>query len=289
MNINEISEENFKSKVDELSKKIVDENLNINQSNFCIALERRLKELYNVNIYVFTNDRKTVVDCELWKPYTFKKPIKKNESQIYRQLKIDDWFSNFKNYIFEESQELSSDYFKNDLKEYFEIVKPCCTEHVNIFLDNVKFVLANSQLLMVWNEEEKLYSKKTYINRSNVSKKELYEHAKKKAKEYWNRDFDQEIKLVNKRWKTLLGLYYSSTKHIELSKLVNNTRKKEDILKTLEHELVHWHLHTSNENFRDVDFRFIEECLKFNIKLSGAKSAQKAYQKYKKEILKEIN
>ena len=107
----------------------------------------------------------------------------------------------------------------------------------------------------------------------------LYSFAKEQALLHWNREFDIEIELVNTPWRRTRGMYIQNIETgrnwIRMSRKTNTTRSWEDVKGTLLHELVHWHLHTSDMPYRDRDIEFARECLRVGAPISGSKIARK--------------
>ena len=128
-------------------------------------------------------------------------------------------------------------------------------------------------------EEELDFSVKP-ISVQNKHLEELYNYAKSKAIELWNREFDIEIKVTNANWSRWLGYYTfnraTNKGYIKMSLRVNSRYSKEEVYGTLLHEMVHWHLHTSNKPFRDSDVEFALECLRVGAPFSSTIAARKA-------------
>lgn len=128
---------------------------------------------------------------------------------------------------------------------------------------------------------KKNYSQKNNKVLSDVSLYELYCFAREKSMEFWGREFDIEIELVNTYWKNQNGsyIYYIQEDRsvIRMSSKRNMYRSKEQVLSTLLHEMVHWHLHTIGLPYHDDDKEFIEEIQRVGSHISGTKKAQKAF------------
>ena len=107
-------------------------------------------------------------------------------------------------------------------------------------------------------------------------REELYNYAKLKAKELWNREFDIEIKMNDINWTRRLACYNPNEKSIKMSFKINLKHSKENVYGYLLHEMVHWHLHTTNQPYDDSDINFALECIKVGAPLSGAPAAIKA-------------
>ncbi|MGG3803140.1 SprT-like domain-containing protein [Metabacillus fastidiosus] len=115
---------------------------------------------------------------------------------------------------------------------------------------------------------------------------ELYEFARQKAKELWNREFDISIVLYKRKWRRRLAAYCvyldgSQKPFIKMSQIVNQSRTRKEIFDILLHEMVHWHLHTTGQPFSDGDQNFVAECLKVGAPISEVQKAQKALKKFK--------
>lgn len=113
---------------------------------------------------------------------------------------------------------------------------------------------------------------------------ELYDYAKEQSCKWWNREFDIKIVLTSADWRSQRGCYTSYRDNsrppfIKMSSVVNARRPKEMVLKTLLHELVHWHMHTSGLPCNDTDEAFVRECLRVGASISGTKIAQEALRK----------
>ena len=111
-----------------------------------------------------------------------------------------------------------------------------------------------------------------------IDLKALYAYAKEQAQLHWQREFDIEIELVDRKWSATGGMYIHNTETgrnwIRMSKVMNKARTWEQVQATLLHELVHWHMHTSGLPYRDDDVEFAMECLRVGAKISGTKIAQ---------------
>ncbi|MFF2532442.1 SprT-like domain-containing protein [Brevibacillus sp. NPDC058079] len=107
------------------------------------------------------------------------------------------------------------------------------------------------------------------------------------VKKHWQRDDIPRIVIDSDRehdWTNTLAVYWNDTRTIEFKSTVNTRRTLRQIKKTLLHELCHWYLHITDQNFRDYDERFAKELIRV-----GAGSthnpdvhAVKAFQKAKK-------
>ena len=117
---------------------------------------------------------------------------------------------------------------------------------------------------------------------------ELNDFARQYARKFWNREFDIKVELVNRAWRRRAAAYivYSNgRKLIRMSKVNNRMMSNEEVLGTLKHELVHWHLHTTGKNFSDDSEEFVAECIRIGAPISRAKNAQEAYGDYIKKNL----
>lgn len=122
----------------------------------------------------------------------------------------------------------------------------------------------------------------------NFTESELNGFAKEYARRFWNREFDIKVELVNRAWKRRLAVYsvYNNGKKvIRMSKINNQKMSNEAVLGTLRHELVHWHLHTSGQDFSDDSEVFVAECIRVGAPISAARKAQEAYGEYIKKNL----
>lgn len=118
-----------------------------------------------------------------------------------------------------------------------------------------------------------------------ITKRDLYEEAKRFCQSSWGVHYTGGIEIIKRRrWRRLLGLYFSHNRTIRMCHVTMREVGKEVTFDALRHELVHWYLHTTNQPHSDTDFRFIEECLKLGVILSKAKNAQEAYQRYLKRM-----
>ena len=113
-----------------------------------------------------------------------------------------------------------------------------------------------------------------------IDLKALYAFAKEQAQLHWQREFDIEIELVDRKWSATGGMYIRNTetgrKWIRMSKLMNKARTWEQVQATLLHEMVHWHMHTSGLPYHDEDVDFAMECLRVGASISRTKRAQHA-------------
>lgn len=114
---------------------------------------------------------------------------------------------------------------------------------------------------------------------------ELYKEAHTLCQKHWGVDYTGTIELVEEEWH-LLNADIEFRKscptyaNIRMSKPKNQKRSREDISKTLLHELVHWRLRTIGQPFRDFDKEFIQEALRVGASISMAEDAQLAFRKY---------
>lgn len=107
----------------------------------------------------------------------------------------------------------------------------------------------------------------------------LYDFAKEQAQLHWQREFDIEIELVDRFWRSTNGMYVNNLetghKYIRMSKKRNMMRSWDRVKGTLLHELVHWHLNTTGQPYSDDDIEFAQECMRVGAPISGTKIAQK--------------
>ncbi|MFF5993689.1 hypothetical protein AAGS61_02890 [Lysinibacillus sp. KU-BSD001] len=113
---------------------------------------------------------------------------------------------------------------------------------------------------------------------------DLYDYAKEQSYRWWNRKFDIQIVLTSADWRRQNGCYIHYTDNsrppfIKMSAVKNARRSKEEVYKTLLHELVHWHMHTSGLPCKDTDEDFVRECIRVGAPISGTKIAREALRK----------
>ncbi|ATH59640.1 hypothetical protein BJG89_04795 [Staphylococcus nepalensis] len=120
------------------------------------------------------------------------------------------------------------------------------------------------------------------------TEKDLFNYAQLFVKEYWNREFNIRIELVNRDWKRKLASYHfnlkTGDKFIRMSKIVNKNYSKDDVLNSLLHELVHWVLHSSGKPFKDDSKEFVAECIRVGAPFSKTKVAQNALKNYSSNL-----
>lgn len=119
---------------------------------------------------------------------------------------------------------------------------------------------------------------------------QLYALADELSMKWWNVPFDGVIELKNRRWKNINGRFLRSMHEntsfeipaiIQMCTKRNGDRTEEEVKGTLLHELVHWRLFTLGVPHRDSDKEFVAEAIRVGAPISGAKKAQKAFEKYK--------
>lgn len=125
-----------------------------------------------------------------------------------------------------------------------------------------------------------------------VELRELYDYASKFCRKWWDVDFTDEIRLVDRQWRRRWAYFRVDWRGhsredailtIVMSRKVNYELGREKIFGTLKHELVHWYLFRSNQPFRDDTPEFVRECLHVGAPFSGTKKAQEAVRVYGKE------
>jgi SprT-like protein len=107
------------------------------------------------------------------------------------------------------------------------------------------------------------------------------------ARRHWGVDYTGSLRLVSREWTCYNAKYRykrdrtdMSLQEIVMSVRTNARRGAASVAGSLLHELVHWRLHTSGLPCSDENDEFIVECLRVGAPISGAASAQKAYQRY---------
>lgn len=196
------------------------------------------------------------------------------------QFQLDKYFKDFEESIRDEAIYLN--HLKEHLINYAHgfNAKPKLlrqfTETLKVY-DDYK-----NQLVFQYNELNGEVVKYRPIIRlyEKITLEQLYNFAIEKSHILWNRKFDGEIKLERRFYVDLLGTYCSDDRVIRMSEYCNAITPKEEVFDTLLHEMVHWHLHTTGENYNDEDTEFIEECLRVKCGLSKAPSAIRAYENY---------
>lgn len=130
-------------------------------------------------------------------------------------------------------------------------------------------------------EQLTLFGESTPIENSympQIDLKALYAFAKEQAQLHWNREFDIEIELVQRKWRRRQACYSinlaTGISLIKMSAITNARLTWEQVQGNLLHELVHWHLHTTGQPFGDDDIAFAQECLHVGAPFSGTKVAQ---------------
>lgn len=232
------------------------------------------------------HDRKYIVyywtadDTVKVKSYEFKLPQAKKYDKWAIELNFKEWLKNIESKIYTEDEIKNHSYFHSSLIEWINK-----SNQNHPIKNNITNGTIDKQPILFWRDElGKLYCMKLKLIMEELTLDSLYLLANQKSLEFWNRKFTGKIIIHNKKWKRLAGQYRPSTKTIELSNIRNNQLGVKESYDMLLHELVHWHLHTSNTPYDDTDKEFIEECLKWNIGLSYANDAKIAYKNYKNEI-----
>lgn len=119
------------------------------------------------------------------------------------------------------------------------------------------------------------------FDEKELTKRDLYEEAKRFCKSSWEVHYTGGIEIVKRRrWKWRLGAYDSYRRTIRMCHVTMREAEKNETYDTLHHELIHWYLHVTGQPYRDTDFCFIEECLRLDVGLSGARDAREAYQRF---------
>lgn len=108
----------------------------------------------------------------------------------------------------------------------------------------------------------------------------LYKEAYRLCIKWWGVPFTGYIEVKNRRWKRTNAQFSPSTCTIKFCSHKNSRRTKEQITKTLLHELVHWRLYTTGVPYRDNDKEFVKEALRVGASFSAVKTAVKAREKY---------
>ncbi|MFC5713349.1 hypothetical protein ACFPU1_11175 [Thalassorhabdus alkalitolerans] len=128
------------------------------------------------------------------------------------------------------------------------------------------------------------------VKDGNLSLEELYEHANRLCMEHWGITYTGRIELVSRNWAARNGCFIydrgTEERFIRMSKKRNSGRKKEEVLATLLHELVHWRLHSQGLPARDSDEEFVRECLRVGASISLTQAAQDAVKRFKEEAEK---
>lgn len=104
------------------------------------------------------------------------------------------------------------------------------------------------------------------------------------TQKHWGVDYTGGLVLFKRKWKRREACFAHkvdrSVCEIRMSVYKNADLPEEVVTGNLLHELVHWRLYTLDLPLDDADPEFISECLRVGAPLSGATSAQKAYEKY---------
>ncbi|WP_036708774.1 hypothetical protein [Paenibacillus pinihumi] len=119
----------------------------------------------------------------------------------------------------------------------------------------------------------------------NLSLDELRAAANEMSLRHWGVPFTGTLNLTNRRWKRTHGMFLRwasdpARTMIQMCTSMNASRPREEVLKTLLHELVHWRLYTTGVPCRDTDLEFVAECVRVGASISQTKSAQAAYKRY---------
>lgn len=118
----------------------------------------------------------------------------------------------------------------------------------------------------------------------NFTLEELYEQANILCQKHWGVNYTGGIELVKQDWERRNGVFIydhdTEERFIRMSAPRNSIRAKDEVLKSLLHELVHWRLHSQNLPARDDDKEFILEAIRVGASISLTKKAQEAFLKY---------
>lgn len=136
--------------------------------------------------------------------------------------------------------------------------------------------------------QQALFEERT--NGGDMTLQELYTAANEMCQRWWGVPYTGTIRLMNQEWKSYYAYYYftlqdDSIREIRMSRKRNAGRTKEEVLRTLLHELVHWRMHTTGQPRDDTDVEFVAECIRVGASLSGTKEARMAVRKYAEKML----
>lgn len=213
--------------------------------------------------------------------YTFKLGRINKKQTIKYILHLKEWEDLFNQEVRDTDYSLYN--IKDNIIEWVSKYKISNNDIVSQFLNTLKiYEKYTGQIIVSYKEfNNELIKIKPIIRLyEEVTLDELYEFAKNKSKLLWNREFTCRIEMINTYWKQQLGLYSTDNITIYFSNYKNSEQSKAQIFDTMLHEMVHWHLHTSGQNYSDEDFEFIEECQRVGCALSGDSKAQKAFYNY---------
>lgn len=209
------------------------------------------------------------------KTYQFKLPRKKKYDDWAKELKLKDWIKETQNKIYKYKETQDRLYFLSSIFSWIDKLNP---DHP--ITETMDVILFKRKIYLTWTKDNKVQTIELKLKVEELTLEKFYELARIKSKEFWDIEFNGTILLNNKKWKNRMGCYRVSTKTIELNHSNNIKMGVDQAYDTFLHELVHWYLHTTNQKYDDTDDRFIQECLEFNIALSDAPSAKKAYHNY---------
>lgn len=216
--------------------------------------------------------------------YKFKLGVIKTEKKISNVLHLKQWEIQFNSTVREKT--FSYNDLVNDIKSWVLKYKNTHPNYVKQFLNtlNIYNKYTGQLIIAYYDFNNELHKIKPIIRwYEEVTIEELYDFAKIKSKILWNREFDCKIEIIKQYWSKRLGTYWPNKRCIHFSQYKNANYSKKEILDTLLHEMVHWHLHTTGKNNEDEDFEFIEECLRVGCGLSQDGAAQRAFRKYCEE------
>lgn len=123
------------------------------------------------------------------------------------------------------------------------------------------------------------------VENGDLSLDELYWHADEFCRKWWGISFTGRIELINRKWRCYYGKFHyrtddPSASFVRMSRKTNAERTKDEVLRTLLHELVHWRNFMTGLPFDDTDDEFIRECIRVGASISGTQSAQAAYKRF---------
>lgn len=205
-----------------------------------------------------------------------------------KQFKLKQWEEYFNNKIHPPDHQVN---FYDEFKEWIKM-NDFNKEDFDKFYENVKLVKGyNGQYFLRYTETNGRVIEIRPIFRYYpiISLEQLYDYAKKKSLEFWDREFTGKIELSKRYYTTCNGLYYPYQETIRMSEHMNAVYPNEYTYDTLLHELIHWHLHTSGQPFNDSDYEFFIECKKRNVGLAEGLKWDILYNKYEKRMEAEMN